>query len=60
MVGEMELFFGQDVASGFVAVLQPLIDTGLIWIILLGIGVTIVANVFAPRRSKPSRNKPMT
>jgi MFS family permease len=56
----MELFSGQDVAAGFGAVLHLLFDTGLIWILLLGIGATIVADVFAPRRSKPSRKKPKT
>ncbi len=56
----MELFSTQDVVSGFGAVLQLLFDTGLIWITLLVIGLTIVVDVFAPRRSKPSRKMPKT
>jgi hypothetical protein len=56
----MELFCGQDVAMGFLTVLQPLIDEGVVWITFLGVRVTMFADVFAPRQSKPSRNKPMT
>jgi hypothetical protein len=54
----MELFSTQDIVSGLGAVLQLFVDTGLIWIILLVVAVTVVGDVLAPRRSGPSRKRP--
>jgi hypothetical protein len=59
-VVEMEIFSPQDIVSGLGAVLQLLFETGLGWILLLGIGVTIVADILAPRRSRTSGKKPRT
>jgi hypothetical protein len=53
--GEMEGFLPHDVAFEFGAFIQLQIDTGSTWIVPLGIRLTIVADVLAPRGSVPPR-----